>query len=371
MAEDNVRHPRALVYANGILIPWLEVEVNSNNYYQADSFRVTTIADFQGEHYISRSWWRSQNPICVEIYMGDVADPNNYSKKDLKLMIVGDVDELPHDMVPNTITLYGRDYSSYMIDTKIVVDDHLSRTASDIAIMYAKKYGLSTTNITKTTDTIGTIYKHAFTKLNRGTTEWNFLCFLAQEELFNVFIDGRDLHFEPVAENPPVYPIEWIDADENGNKKFKGTKLSCVRNLTLAKDIIVHLRVKNIKTGKPFSVKYEAPHTKDKTLNRGGRYIGTPQAVFRYENVAMDKKQAYKRAMAIIQEISRHQVKLVADGIPADVKLTPRHIVRLSGTNDYDQDYHPDQIIRNITMAHGWTMNITAKNHDVNTVMPV
>ena len=372
MFESKARQPRALVFVNGIQTAWYEIEVNNNGFFQADSFRIKIPATKYQDKTMTRAWWREQGPIRVEVYLGQPKDPDKFTKEELTLMIVGNVDELPHDLVPDVMVLYGRDYTSLMIESKIVVDDHVNKRASDIAIEYAEKYELSTKYITKTTDTIGTIYKHAFTKLNRSTTEWNFLCFLAQEEFFECFVRGKDLHFEPLAKNPPIYEMIWKDEDVDNLRQFYGTKLTVTRNLTLAKDIIVYLRVKSIKAPhKPFTVPARSRHTKDPTLNRGHRYIGTPQAIFRIEDVALDKKKAFIEAERILAEVSRHQMKLIADGIPADEILTPQHIIRLKGTGSYDKDYHHDSIIINISVEHGYKMNIIAKNHDVNSVMPV
>lgn len=368
MFVSKLRNPNAIVLVNGVQVSWIDVEVNNNGFHQADSFRVTVSLKKTKELHpeIDRAWWRAQNPICVEVYMGE-----GENIADLTLLIVGNVDDLPHDMVRDTVTLYGRDYTSFMIDTKISTNSYNLLKASDLAIKLAKKYELKTDFITPTKNfTVGSCYRHNYTKMNKATTEWNVLCFLAAELGYEVFVRGKQLHFHPPLENPPIYTLEWRDEDEQSGKQFYGQKLVCTRNMTIAKDIVVNVRALNLK-GKPYSKPFRADHTKDRTLNRGHRYIGSLQVMYQVIHRAMSLEELEKEGNRILREVSQHQVKLIADGIPADNILTPQHLLRLVGTGIYDQDFHPDSIIRSLSLTDGWKMNITAKNHDPNTVMPI
>ena len=365
MLESGVRHPRAMVLVNGTRVAWTDIEVNSNGYYQADSFRVVLPVSNQPPE-VTREWWNAQNPMVVEIYTGFPSNPNAYGKDDLTLLIMGEVDDFSTKMVEGVVNLVGRDYSALLIETKIILGDRLNRTASDVAIEYATKYGLTTTHITKTTVKIGRIYELSYTKMQHAVTEWDLICLLAGESGFQVFIKGIDLHFEAKPPTAPIYTLTWKDADSKGGKRFDGAELICQRNLTLAKDIIVYVRVKNKKTGKFFTTLAHASHSRDKVLNKGKRYIGKPQVHMERLMGSMDKEQAQAKANEILAELSRHQVRLDITGIPADNVLTPQHIIKLVGTSDYDQQYHPDQIIRKFDMNSGYTMDILAKNHDVN-----
>lgn len=369
--RNEARQPRGMVFVNGIRIAWLEIEVNNNAYYQADSFRVVLPAKGQPAQ-VTRTWWMNQNPIVVDIYMGFPADVNNYTKDDLKLMITGEADEFPHKLVEDTITLCGRDFTSYMIDTKILASDKLNRTASDCVIEIAEKYALTTDFVVPTTTKIGTIYELNFTKMQREITEWDFLCLLAQELDFQVHVDGYDLHFEPKSDNPPIYPIVWKDEDQNGVKQFDARELTFIRNMTIARDIIVYLRVISMK-GKPFTVKSTASYTRkyDKVLNKGRRFTGQTQKFYQKRKEHMDKGAAQAEADRIAKDIAQHQMKMLIDGMPGDNILTIKHVLRLTGTKDYDQDFWCDSIVRTLSMKDGYTMNVFAKNHDPNTEVPV
>ena len=49
--------------------------------------------------------------------------------------------------------------------------------------------------------------------------------------------------------------------------------------------------------------------------------------------------------------------------MPGDLTLTPRSIVRLSGTaTDFDQDYYVSQIRFECSVTHGFPMRIEARN---------
>ena len=369
MLNNSTRQPRGLVYLNGLRVAWIDIEVNINGYYQADSFRVVIPTKGQPSE-MTRAWLAAQNPLVVEIYAGFPADVNNFDKSDpnMSLLITGSVDELPHKLVAENAALIGRDFSSVMIETKIFVDDHLNRTASDIMLALAKKYSLKPV-VTRTTTKLGRLYELSYTKLTKSCSEWDFACFLAREESFQVYVKGYELHFEPKpdAKLAPIYPVEWKDEDSNGLKQFPARELTCIKNLTLAKDIIVRVWCVNTKTGKRIIKSAQAQHTRDKVLNKGKQYIGKPQIIYEHHQGSMTPEELQAEANKMLREISHHQVKILIDGMPADNVLSPRHVIRLSGTGAYDQDYYADSIIRRLNMHDGYVMDIVAKNHDVNT----
>src|SRR6185312_3401672 len=74
----SVRQPRGMVRINGQQVPgWIEWEVESNAYREADTFHVTfalsvLVAPFD------EAWFASQTTIGVEILAGFPADPDNF-----------------------------------------------------------------------------------------------------------------------------------------------------------------------------------------------------------------------------------------------------------------------------------------------------
>jgi phage protein D len=365
--KSQVRQPRGIAMVNGIRMAWMDIEVNNNGYYQADAFRVTIPVKGQPSG-VDRSWWAGLDTMEVEIYTGFPSDVEKYGTSDLDLMITGRVDNLPHELVNDVIILTGRDYTADLIDTK-TSNKWPNRTSSGIATDLANKYGL-TPVVTATNTKTGVYYTHDHAKMEMGMSEWDLLAWLAKEELFDVFIVGRELHFQPKETNPPIYDLKWVDATDTNTKQFIGQSLTFDRNLTLAKDVIVHVKSWNQKQKKGFYKTAKATRNKDKTVSRGWRDIGKPQE-FTYTIPNLTPEQAQQKAYAILRDITKHQIRMAAVGLPATNDLTPRHIIRVSGTGAYDQDFNPYSITRRLSIRDGYTMDIVAKNHDVNSVVPI
>lgn len=366
MTISESRQPRAIVMINDIRVAWLDIEVNNNSYYQADSFRVSVPVKGQPSG-IDRVWWAGQDMMEVEIYAGIPSDPNKYTVNDLDLLIAARVDNCPHNMVTDVITLTGRDYTADLIDTK-TSNKWPEKTSSAIATELATKYGLTSKYVTGTRGKTGSYYTHDHAKLQVDISEWDLLVWLASVEKFQVYIEGKDLHFKPAPSTPPVYSITWEDATTSNTTRFNGTSLVFDRNLTLAKDVIVHVKSWNQKQKKGFIKTAKAPRTKDKTV-RGYR-IGKPQ-IYSYSIPNLTPEQALQRAQAKLVEITKHQLSATISGVPAvgiDV-LTPRHSIVITGTGPYDQSYTPDSITRKISIPDGYVMDIIAKNHDVNSAV--
>lgn len=368
MIVSSTRQPRSIVMINGIRVAWTDIEVNNNAYYQADSFRVTIPMRDQPSG-IDREWLAAQDLMEIEIYTGIPSDVSNYSTSDLDLLITARVDNCPHDMVNDTITLTGRDYTADFIDTK-TSKKWPQKTSSAVAIELATAHGLGISHIVKTSVKVGTYYAHDHAKLQMDMSEWDLLVWLASVENFQVYIKNKDLYFEPRAVVPLMYVMEWVDASATSTKRFDGKSLTFDRNLTLAKDVIVHIKSWNQKQNKGFIKTAKAPRSKDKTV-RGYR-IGKPQE-FTYSIPNLTSEQALRRAWSKLKEITRHQMTMSASGIPAvgPDTLSPRHIIKVVGTGAYDQNYNPDSITRRMSMTDGYLMDVIAKNHDVNSVIPI
>ena len=368
MIKSASRQPRGMVLLNGTRVSWIDFEINNNAYYQADTFRVTIPIKSQPAG-IDTSWWAAQEQIEVELYIGFPSDPDNYSAEDLDIMFAGTVDILPHEMVSGVISLAGRDYTGKLIDTKTSMK-WPGKTSSDIATMLASKYEL-TPAVTKTNKKVGVYIAHENAKMQIQWSEWDLLNWLAKQEGFQVYVAGTELHFEPKTASAPIYHMEWL-VDDIGNKHFDGTSLTFERNLNLARDVIVYVHVPSSpKNKKGFTKEAKEVRNKDKVLNGKGQVrVGTPQ-VFTYTIPNLSPEQALQKAQTLLRDITRHQIKMLAVGIPADNILTPRHIILVSGTGIYDQQYNPDSVTRKISKQDGYLMDIVAKNHDINSQVPL
>lgn len=363
MLKDNSRKPRAIVMVNGVRMAHYTIEVNSNGFYLADTFKVELPVHVHGQTpSIDRSWWGGQDVYDVEIYIGFPPNPDKYTISDLgDPLITGRADNNPDSIVKNTITLSGRDFTSLLIDDKTTMK-WPEKTSSEIATMIAQEVGL-TPVVTKTTRKAGLFYKHDHARMQIETSKWDLLTWLAAAEKFSVFVQGNKLHFEDTTSNPQIYPLQ-VKQDVNGILHVDCTDLVFERNMTLAKDITVY--VKSWKLGadkKPYVKMARATHTRDKLLRKASHNLGKPQVIER-TIPGLTPEQALQKAQQILMEVSRHQIRMDATGMPGDNTITPRHLVRVTGTDVYDQDYYPDSIIRRYDIDDGYSMDIVAKNHD-------
>lgn len=361
MIASTVRAPRGIVFVNGTRVAWVSIEVNNNNYYQADSFRVKVPVEKRQPSGINRDWWASEDSLEVEIYIGFPADVNNYDENDLDMVILGQADYFTDDPMRDIIELVGRDYSSKFIDTKTTIK-WVNKTSSQIATDLAEKYGLDAV-VEETSRKAGTLYEIDHTKLTNQDTEWNLLVWLARQENFQVYVKGTELHFEP-KKSDLVYPLEWTPETASNLRSCRG-KILFERDLTLAKDITVRVESYDYKKKKKIVAEAKMPRSRDRVLKRHRIPIAAPQAyVVRVANKS--KEQCLQIAQQKLAEISRHQIKLLMHDFPADNILSARHAIRVSGTGAYDMDYYADSIIRTLNLEDGYKMEVSAKNHDTN-----
>jgi len=301
----------------------------------------------------------SQIPISVTIYMGIPSNPNSYTAADLTEMIVGDVDKLEIDPLTRTITMQGRDLTSRLIDTK-TYEKYTNKTASQVAVILANEHGLGTNRITQTTVPVGTFYQTENTLMTRGSTEWDLLTFLAQQEDYVTYIEGTDLVFKPRPTQTSSAPFVLNFQPQtltNGSPIFPGMSLKVSRSLTIAADVIVYVRVPvNPQTGKATTVQATRSHA---------GIQNPPKQIYTYTFPGLNKQQAQARANQILQDITLHELRLDAV-IPGETTLKKDSLIQLKGTNSaLDQIYFSDMIVRRMSVEDGFEQNISAKNHSV------
>lgn len=363
--QPTARQPRGIVLVNSMQVAWIDWEVNNNGFYQADTFNVTLPISGQDPE-MTLSWWAEQTALNVEIFVGFPANTDKFTIGDLGKLIEGQTDDLTIDLVARTVRLSGRDFTARLIDTK-TTHKWQNKTASGIAIAIAKSHDL-TPIVTATKKKTGKYYQLDHAKLTNQQSEWDLLTYLAHEEGFQVYVKGLELHFEPKDDSTDPYVLQWDDVT-NAHPTFNGMQLSFSRNLTLAKDVIVKVRSWNQKQKKGFTKIAKATHNKDTVLKGAAQPTGEAQ-VYSYVVPNLTPEQALQKAQALLKNITQHEMKLSAT-LPADNILTPQCILQVKGTGAYDQDYYPDSVIRRMTFGGGYVMDVTAKNHNVeSTVMP-
>ena len=370
-AQSAARQPRGMVRLNDTMATgWVSWEVDSNTFYQADTFRVDfAISALPADR--DAAWFAAQRVVMVEILAGFPADPERYGIADLDSLIYGRVDDVTFDPVARTITLSGRDLTSQLIDAR-TIEKHRNLTASQIAEKVAAAHGL-TPKVAATKTKAGTLYEIDHVRVQTGErSEWDLLTWLAHEENMQVYVQGKTLHFEPFAkpsDNP--YLLKWQPpTDEQGFPVFNGTSLIFARNLTLAKDVIVEVRSWNAKNKKGFTKRAQATHNKNTVLSGAAQPYGDAQ-VYSYTFPGLTPDAALKKAQSLLTEITAHEMVLDAT-LPADNLLTGRNVIQVVGTGTaFDQIYYPDSIRREMSIDGGYTMTVHAKNHNPETVTQI
>ncbi|MBV8524316.1 MAG: phage late control D family protein [Acetobacteraceae bacterium] len=333
------RQPRLVILANGTpLAGVLSAEVISNNHYSADRFSIQLALNADPESILSR--WGSQSSILVDIQA-------SLDGLGFKSLLQGSVDALDLDPLTGVLRLDGRDLTAAFIESR-TQESFANRTASEIATLLAQRHNLSA-QVVQTTTPVGRYYQNEHDRItlnqfSRATTEWDLLVFLAQQEGFDLFVQGTTLFFQPPAEGA-------ASAQPIASSAFMSLRLR--RALTLARDIEV--------TVKSWNSRQQAAFTQTARSRRYGETNGPPQRyVFVRPNLTPD--QALKLAQQKLSELSRHE-RVISGTMPGELSLTPRSLILLQGTgSDFDQTYYVDQIERTLRNNSGFVQHIRAKN---------
>lgn len=352
-----------MVKVNGAFMPgWTEWEVQNNSHYQADTFRVSFALSKLPAQY-DAAWWASQTGITIEVLAGFPSDPSNFSDSQLVSWIYGNVDEVEFSPAGGIVTVSGRDLTALLIDTK-TTEDFRSQTSSQIAKKVAARHGLGTSNITSTSALVGNYYRTDNVFVVHERSEWALLCWLASKEGFEVFVDSQDLYFQPL-EDPSTttpYLLQWDQPrSDRASPAFNGTQLIFSRNLTVARGISVTVRSWHAGKKRTFISVYPKAAV-GITAGAASPKGGVQSYVFNRPGLTQAQADAF--AQAKHRELTRHEMKLRAT-LPADDLLDAGIVVQVTGTgSQFDQTYFPDSVTRRMSVAEGYTMTVSAKNHN-------
>jgi phage protein D len=331
---------------------WLEWEVNTNAFYQADTFRVTFAQSALPKAY-DIAWWSAQQQLWVEILAG-FAD----AQQGMTSWIYGMVDEVSYDPVNRTIEVSGRDLTSQLIDTR-ATQKWQNLTSSEIAAQIAAKHGLLTHDATGSTIAVtstpaGRYGNKDYAHMAREQSDWDVLTWLAQQEGFVVYVRGQCLYFQPKPDPAAApYMLTW-QAEGPGAARANVSSISFARNLTLARDVVVEVKSWTMDDPtKPFVKRATAAHSAGS--------VGAAQT-YSYTIPNLTPVKAAQKAQALLAQITMHEVKVSA-ALPADNVLDVSSVIQVSGTHSsFDQTYYPEEIVRHMSMEHGYTMTLSAKS---------
>jgi phage protein D len=339
----------------------VRVDVTSNNWYQADRFsaEVALSADPTLDF---KETWDDKTTILIEIYMGFLPTGSNEgSVSDWQLILSGEVDHMQLELQEKYLRIDGRDLTARMIEHK-THETYANNTSSEVATKIAQENDL-TPHVKDTTTKVGQYYQleHDKTTLNNfshSTNQWDLLTYLAQQEGFDVFVQGNDLYFQPRTEpDSDPFVVRYLVGDnELASPTMTVSAIRPERSLTIAKDVQVEVKTWNSKKKKSFVVTKKA-----KGANTPG---AQKQPVQNYVFVKpnMTPEDADRFADAMIKEITRHE-RIVNITMPGELKLTPRTMLKLEGTGtSYDQVYFVDEISRTMSFDGGFQQRVRCRN---------
>jgi phage protein D len=339
--DRSVRQPRLRVLANGTEVAGaIDASVTSNNHYAADCFRVTLA------------------PIPVALAAtADITLEVQFSLDggaSFTSLVQGAVDMLDLDPVQGTLTLIGRDLTAALIETR-TQDTFANQTSSEIATTLAGRHGLAA-NVTATSTPVGRYWELEHDRLvlndfSRATTEWDLLVTLAQHEGFDVWISGTTLNFQPPQPSNAPQAVLRPTATETGPVNVVSLRLE--RSLTLAGAVQVTVKSWHSRMG-------SACVQSASSAGASGQ-AGTPLSyVYVVPNLTAD--QALNLAQQRLATLTQHE-RVVSAEMPGELSLAPRMMLRLEGTGtDFDQSYWIDEIERRLSVGHGFTQRLRAKN---------
>jgi hypothetical protein len=354
--QTAIRQPLLKVIANGgqSLAGVVSAEVETNNYYATDHFHLTFAAS-AGEP----GWFDYEGPLVLDTHFS-LDQGHSWTS-----LLIGEVDRRVWNPETGTVTLEGRDLSARLIEMKIQ-EAFVNWTSSHVAIELAKRTDLIPV-VTPTTTLIGRYYESdhvegSLDQFARTTTAWDILIYLAQREGYDVFVEGINLHFQPTTPpNAAPFVIRW--QPPGPIPRLNVVTLRAERSDTMSKDVQVQVRSWNSQQARAFTKTARAAGTKRPSASGTssfGKGVTTQNYVVIRPNLTEDQAQQLANQLAI--DLTKHE-RVIEVSMHGDLTLTPRHLVRLEGTQtSWDQLYQIDEIHRSLSFSDGFKQTLRLKN---------
>ena len=323
--RSELRTPQIKVTLRGVVLAGvLSAEIDSNNHFAADRFRVRFVASVVSLDLLHIPGGQ----IEIEIGLDD---------KWLSC-VVGLIDTVNFDPLLGTVDAEGRDLSAQFIETQ-TDETFANRTSSEIATLFGSRHGLIVA-ADPTTTPIGRYYQSehdrvTLSQFGKTMTEWDLLAFLAIREGFDLFMTGRVLRFG----YPVLTTVNTVQlADCSG--------LHLGHAVGLARPVDVSVKSWNSKSGE--SVTGHA-------LSFG---IG-PIWLRKITRPNLSSADAQQQAERVIADLKRHEWTAVVT-MPGELGLTARSIIQLEQTkSQWDRIYSVGQISRRIDVKRGFTQTLS------------
>jgi hypothetical protein len=351
-ARTQRRDPRLRVLLNGqTLTGAYEADINSNNHWSADCFRVAIALG--PDDWADAKFWSSEANMIIDVQLS-LDGGESFSSA-----IQGTVDTVEIEPIAGDVRIRGRDFTSALIEAP-TQETFANRTASEIATMLAYRHSL-VPSVIPTTTPVGRFYQSdhesiTLNSLSRVTTEWDLLVFLAQQENCDVYVGGNSLYFQPMVDPSAIscvlQPSDLIE-------------IRLERSLMLAQEIQV--AVKSWNTQQRAAFVEQVSGTVTGTTSGSSPLTGPArQYVLICPNLTPDRASAV--AMQRLNELIRHE-RTIDLSMPGELVLAPRNVVLLSGTGtDFDQAYYVESLDRKFSIRTGFVQQVRANNTSPRTI---
>lgn len=331
--------PRCIVQVAGeTVLPEHIIQSNVTNtlYMAASSFDLTLTNDD-----LKSDWFRKKQQ--VKIFYGYVKNPSKWYLDELDHQFTGLIDGVQpgwDKQQGETVELIGRDYSGPMIDSQFSLA-FANRTASQIVLIYAKKYNL-TPLITPTTDIItADVYQ--------DKKEWEILQTLAAREGFVCYVTkDLELYFGPRQESDDTV-VDTLSVKglrkSAGSIKFDDSSVGVYNQIR-----VMHFYKKQL---------IEAVATNQQLVTSMGG-----QVVEKVMTDAKAKTQALAQQIAdnYLHEYSRQAITATISDAPGSPFYVAEKKIQLVDAGRFSGLYYLEEVDHKFSKQDGYTVDMTVTN---------
>jgi prophage tail gpP-like protein len=319
----------------------LHASIVTSNCFSADSFALTFVMGPPPMGDIM--FWSSLSSAYVEIHAAAAYEPVS------ERLISGMIDAVQVNPTQGTVAIEGRDLSSTMIDA-YRQQDFVNQTASEVVSIIAQYHGLAPV-VSATSGNVGRYFGDGYTRLSLGQfsrlrSDWDVVVQLARENMFDVFVQGTTLYFQPSVASSSV-PVHLALRDLK--------LINFQRSLNITSSTTARVQswnsqsVASYDSGSPPSSGAGAPASS-----------GTTAQPFLFSASNLTSQQVTNTAERYSRELSRLGTVLHAE-MPWNLALSARTIIFLDETAPaFDTLYQIESIERHYNTTSGSTQIIRA-----------
>ncbi|MCB8881715.1 hypothetical protein ACELLULO517_15815 [Acidisoma cellulosilytica] len=334
-----------------------ELSIHTNNHFEPDQLSATlAISADTG----SLTTWTDADPaVLIEARAGFIDATGTMS---VKQIFYGELDRPTVALIERTVTIEARDLSRRLADTK-TRENFSNYTVSNLIKTLAGRVKL-TADVDNFPQKVGAFYQVDHDKISQDsyshtTNLRDLTIWLAQQVGADFWVSGQTLHFKSAVDATKTTPYSLVytpPGADNPYPSLPATSIQLARDLTIAKDVVLSMRIWDSKQ-KQATVLYYPKSGQSAVEN------GTSQEYVLPPRPGMSPAAALVYMQSQYQAIVLHE-RLVAVVCPGELVLDARSVIKLSGTGTtFDQSYYVDSIDRTWSVDSGFDESIQLKNH--------